>query len=143
LTKLLQFAILCSELKLGFFTVKFNEREGIMRNFIVVAVFVAILTLAFETTGYSEKSEEVVGKTAEGISFEELKAQDEKLFANISDGFTNIEEAVKIIDECIEFSEEVTKMQNAEIEKMLREMEEGREEYEKVIEKYFSSSDSS
>ena len=106
-----------------------------MRNFIVVAVFVAIL--AFGTTGYSEKLEEVAEKTAE---ISKAQAQAEKLSTTISEGLANIEKATVVIDECLEFSEEVTKMQNAEIDKMLREMEEGREEYQQAIEKYFSSS---
>lgn len=105
-----------------------------MKNFIFIAVFVAVL--AFGTTGYSEESE-VVGKTTEGISFDELQAQDEKLFATISDGIANIKEVVKIINESTELLEEINKEENA---RLLREMEEGREEYRQAIEKYFSSS---
>jgi D-arabinose 1-dehydrogenase-like Zn-dependent alcohol dehydrogenase len=108
-----------------------------MKNFIFIAVFVAVLAVG--TTGYSEKSEELVGNTAEGISFEELKAQDEEIIAKISVGVADAKEAMKLIDEHMELIKEVTKLQNAKIEKMLREMTDGREEYRKAIEKYFSS----
>ena len=112
-----------------------------MRSFIFVAVFIAIL--AFETTGYSEKSEKIVGKTAEGISFEEFKAQHEEAMAMLESGVTNLEEAVKEVGETEEVLEEaylqLVKMQTAEAEKRSQDAEAAMKKYRKAVDKYFST----
>jgi len=92
-----------------------------MRNFIFIAVFVAILAF---------------GTTAKGISLEEARVQDEELSTTISDGITNINKAVKVINESTELLEEINRAEDA---RLLQEMEEGREEYRQAIEKYSSS----
>ena len=97
-----------------------------MRNIIFLTIFVAVLA---------------VGSTANGLSLEEARAQDEEIIAKISVGVSDAKKAMKLIDEHLELIKEVNKLQDARIEKMLREMEEGREEYRQAVKKYFSSSD--
>jgi len=131
LTKVLQFAILSVELKLGFFILKIRIRRVVMRNFIIVAVFVAIL--AFETTGYSEKSEEAAGKT---VSFEEFQTQHEEIMSMISSGGVSSKELEKTLEEDLEVIKEVNRLQNARIEEMLREMNEGSKELREALDRY-------
>lgn len=63
-----------------------------MRNFIFITVFVAVLT--FGTTGYSEKSEEIVGKTAEEVSIEGVKKQAEEITGMLDNTLSEIKKVL-------------------------------------------------
>lgn len=101
-----------------------------MRNFIPIAIFVAV-TVCAEYWWPAESA---------GISLEEARTQNEEIIAKIGVGVSDAKKAMKLIDEHFELIKEVNKLQDARIEKMLRETE-GREEYKKAVEKYFSSSE--
>tara|TARA_Y100000310_G_scaffold271578_1_gene286116 strand:- start:1043 stop:1453 length:411 start_codon:yes stop_codon:yes gene_type:complete len=135
LTKVLQFAILSAELKFGFFILKKRIGRVVMRNFIFIAVFVAVLAVGTVCAEDSKQTE----KAVETISLEEFQTQHEEIMSMISSGVVSSEELEKILKEDLELVKEFDGLQNARIEKMLRETKEGREEYRKAIEKYFSS----
>ena len=63
-----------------------------MRNFIFIAVFVAVL--AFGTTGYSEKSEEIIGKTAEEVSIEEVREQAKEITSMLDNALSEVKKAL-------------------------------------------------
>ncbi len=106
-----------------------------MKNFIFITVFVAVLTVETVCAEDSKQTE----KAVETISFEEFQTQHEEIMSMISVGVSDAKGAMKILEKDLELHKEANKLQNARIEKMLRGTKEGREEYNKAVEKYFSS----
>jgi len=106
-----------------------------MRNFIVVAVFVAVLTTGTVFAEDSKQTEKVVG-----VSWEEFQVQNADIMATINGIVTVSEDSLEILENDLELYKEVNKLQEARIEKYLHDMTDGREEYRQAIEKYFSSS---
>ena len=111
------------------------NKEGVMKNFIFITVFVAVLTVETVCAEDSKQTE----KAVETISFEEFQTQHEEIMSMISVGVSDAKGAMKILEKDLELHKEANKLQNARIEKMLLGTKEGREEYNKAVEKYFSS----
>jgi len=108
-----------------------------MRNFIFIAVFVAVLAVG--TASYSEESGQMAGKTTEKISFEEFQTQHEEIMSMISNGVVSSEELENVLEKDLEIFKEVNELQNARLEKMFREMKEGSKELREALDRYKSS----
>ena len=116
-----------------------------MRNFIFIAVFVAIFTAIAGNTSYSapimELDQIVDEMEPEKVStFEEFQTRHDEVMAIIGNGIISAQQLEVAIVTDYKLLKELRAQQSAiTAKKWLDEVKEGREEYRKAIAMYFSS----